>query len=558
MRAMRSSTMPPVTCSRDQVIAAIDLYGKCWTEQNPSLLGELFTADAIYVERAYDTNATFRGLEAIQEYWKYQIVGKQSNIRFRHAVDEMVRDADKPVAVVKWLAAFTNRRENRAGATSDKTFKRVRFSQMAKLMFDQDSGKICYLEEYAQACTGPGVRWWPDFFDDHKAVSDAELWSRVRQDPIVPKAVEKNIVTCTHCGKCFPSKSQLFKHLRSLEEEKKGIKIWICLSVGYVESADITDKLGRALSSSLPEEADVETDSLTWAVPPEFSASAIVNIASVKLSKRYIDSTVTDGLLTLLNEPLRAQGVYIHTAAKVDRPCIQERREFEKYEAFIPWAVLQGQGGDKDDSAVSFLPEKCGGWSRVSGHKRRPLEETKAGDICDLQLANRLRDGARLLKDGGRSDLGHFANESEGEIKIRVRASAMNEPFHQFCRISVSIRQPKAGLVERIIALLVAYGRNLLNDDELTVSAMKLIDGENLSDRLATSIRHAKFPSLCLLEPALTKYEGKARISLCTSSVDVSDSMRKSLDTIEYEVIRKLKQDEMKQWVVDPIKNSLV
>ena len=39
----------------------------------------------------------------------------------------MVRDVDQPnVAVVKWLAEFDNRRENRVGESSDKTYKRVR------------------------------------------------------------------------------------------------------------------------------------------------------------------------------------------------------------------------------------------------------------------------------------------------------------------------------------------------------------------------------------------------------------------------------------------------
>ena len=541
--------MPPLT--RDQVIAAIDLYGKCWTEQSPHLLGELFTADAIYVERCYDKNATFRGLDAIRDYWKYQIVGKQSDIKFRHVTDEMVRDADKPIAVVKWLASFDNRRENRAGATSDKTHKRVRFSQMAKIIFDPDSGKICYLEEYAQACTGPGVRW-PNNFDDASTVSDAELWSRVRQDPIEPKAPAKNIV-CTHCGESFPSKSQLFKHLRALEKEKQDTAIWVCLSIGYIESTDVTENLERALSSMLPKEAAVEVDSLTWAVPPEFSASAVVNVASVKLSKRYIDGTSTDSLLILLNGGhLHSQGVYIHTAAVVDRPCIQEKRDFEKYESFIHWNILLGQEDrDTSSSTTASLLKNCAGWSQAIGHKRIPLEKTKAADFCDPNLAKRLRDGARLLKDGGRSDLGHFANESEGEMKIRVRARTMDEPFHQYCRISVSMRQPKAGHVERIIALLVAYGQNLLNDDELTASAMKLLKEGNAAHQSAVL-----FPSLCLLEPALTKYEGKAGISLCTSSAGVSQSMRKSLDEIECAIIRMTenKRDELAQWVADLMK----
>ena len=70
--------------------------------------------DAAYVERSFDKKTTFRGCTAIEKYWKYQICGKQSNISFLHVDSEIVRDADEPVAVVKWLAEFDNRRENRA------------------------------------------------------------------------------------------------------------------------------------------------------------------------------------------------------------------------------------------------------------------------------------------------------------------------------------------------------------------------------------------------------------------------------------------------------------
>jgi hypothetical protein len=526
--------MPPI--SRDQVTAAVALYGRCWTEQNPSLLCQLFTSDAIYVERAYDKNATFRGLEAIQEYWRYQIVGKQSNVTFRHVVDEMVRDAAEPIVVVKWLAEFDNRRENRTGATSDKTYKRVRFCQMAKLIFD--GSKICYLEEYAQACTGPGVKW-PDGFDDDSALSDKDLWLRIRLDPVISKPPAKAIV-CSHCGAHFPSKSQLFKHLRSLEEEEEqAISVWVCLSVGYVSNVNIGDRLKNALSR-LPEEAAVEMDSFTWVVPPEFAGSAIANVSSIKMSKRYIDSVSIEALPKLLNEELRAcaQGVLIHTAAVVDRPCIQERREFEKYEAFIPWTVLQGQ----DESAISPLPSVgCGGWSRSCGHKRRPLEETKAAEFCDPDFVKRLRDGARLLRDCGCCDLDHFAKQ------IRLRACAMCEPWHEYCRISLSV-QNKAGLVEMIIGLLISYGRSILSDEELISAAKSSLGGENTSEQVAMA-----FPIkyICLLAPFIDKYEGKTGISLCTSSTNVSESMRSSFDEVESATIKIAEkgQDELKRWV---------
>ena len=46
--------------------------------------------------------------QAIREYWETQIVGKQSNIGFRHVVGDMVLDSGKRKAVVKWLAEFDN------------------------------------------------------------------------------------------------------------------------------------------------------------------------------------------------------------------------------------------------------------------------------------------------------------------------------------------------------------------------------------------------------------------------------------------------------------------
>ena len=49
-------------------------------------------------------------VQAIREYWESQVVGKQSNIGFRHVVGDMVLDAGQRKAVVKWLAAFDNLR----------------------------------------------------------------------------------------------------------------------------------------------------------------------------------------------------------------------------------------------------------------------------------------------------------------------------------------------------------------------------------------------------------------------------------------------------------------
>ena len=92
--------------TKEQVHQAVLEYGIAWKTQDVDRISKLFTPDAIYVERPFDSSATFRGREAIQNYWTTQICGKQSNIKFRHCKEEMVLDASTNTAVVKWLAEF--------------------------------------------------------------------------------------------------------------------------------------------------------------------------------------------------------------------------------------------------------------------------------------------------------------------------------------------------------------------------------------------------------------------------------------------------------------------
>ena len=66
----------------------------------------------------------------------------------------MVLDGERPQAVVKWLAAFDNRREKRGAKAS----KRVQFCQLAKLMFDADGnvgeGSKKFLQGWVDAYVG--------------------------------------------------------------------------------------------------------------------------------------------------------------------------------------------------------------------------------------------------------------------------------------------------------------------------------------------------------------------------------------------------------------------
>ena len=557
--------MPPV--SRETVLSAVQLYGTAWTTQDPSILPTLFTFDAIYVERAYDKNATFRGLDDITGYWKYQICGKQSNIHFRHITSELIRDADQPIAVVKWLAEFDNRRENRAGVSSDKTYKRVRFCQLAKLIFE--GSKICYLEEYNQGMIGPGVRW-PGL-----EASDAELWRRVRQDEDLDTSKVKKTISCSRCGVDFPSRTQLFRHINSTEAREDGLPgcvptdeeedtfDWVCLSLGYIGNDGLEDLLRRALMALTGDEAttsSVEMDTLTWAVPRDWSSSAVVNVVSIKMRQSFVNKISASAMPSLLNQHLENAGVRIHTVVVVDRPCVHERREFEKFEAFIPWALLQEEQGDatKNDYNTCIprpTTDEAKGWSRQNNHRRTPLEETKAGEFVDPAMALRLRNGARLLKDGGRTDLGHFADSPE-EIKIRIRTCTMDEPWHRFCRISVSMRQPRPGYIENLIGLLIAYARSKLSEEELVSAALKLFAPGITRSTCTQNDGTQSVPSfptdfVCLLEPALVRYECRSGVSLCGGSAAVTEEMMSSLDKTEGADLSNMhcKLAVLEQWV---------
>jgi hypothetical protein len=119
---------------------------------------------------------------------------------------------------------------------------------MAKLIFDEDN-MICYLEEYAQTMTGPGVRW-PGI---GKEMSDEYLMARIRQEEMMPKKA-----MCNHCNNEFPSKSQMFLHLKLTQPDGKGRCIpmqqlmdenelaWVCLSLGYTNSDGVEDHIRQA------------------------------------------------------------------------------------------------------------------------------------------------------------------------------------------------------------------------------------------------------------------------------------------------------------------------
>jgi len=620
--------------SRDVVERIVDLYGEAWTTQNPDLLSKIFTDDVVYMERVFDRKATFVGLGAVKEYWQRQIVGKQSNITFRHLKSRMIRDVDQLIAVVHWLAEMDNKREQRG---PEKTHKRVRFAQMARLTFasvensnHNDDGvttdghgyKVCELEEYAQPMSGPGVMW-PGL-----ELPEEDYPCCLRMEPVPDRSLSTPsaiVVECNYCQQGFKSRSQLFKHLSTtvpsgtIGVECQSIKpilwIWISLSVGYTSNVNLLDRIKDLLllSSTVSQQSEkdcrnsdnnsnteimIDWNSCTWAVPPEWSTSAVVNVCSIKMvddTWHRIRTSLSSSSSTPPSTPsplVSSDGnLRIHIMTPVDRPCVSERREFEKYESFVPWRWLQSDNASTSSSDGSYDFDKLDagvnvdslygnndsssndrtvhqGWRRQDYHQsvhRKPLQETPAGEFCNVTMTQRLRTCSRVMKDGGKSDVGDFF-DAPGQLKIRFRCSTLDRPYHSFCRISISMRQPHQGCVEAMLGLLVKFAiisnmsENDLKDEAIDVTDRLQQRGSNVSDNRTMILR---LPSdFCvLLEPGLNRYEVKAGVQLSggyTKDMTPDSTFwaaRQSMDAIEHSIMREItaKLPTLHGWIREKI-----
>lgn len=528
--------MPSV--SRETVLAAVRKYGEAWTAQDPTQIENLFTQNAIYVERPFDRKATFRGREAIKKYWKYQICGKQSNILFRHVESEMVRDADRPIAVVKWLAEFDNFRENRAG----KGEKKVRFCQIAKLIFE--GSKICYLEEYAQGMAGSAVKW-PGI-----DATEEDLWSRIRFDPPKPPPA----VACELCNSRFPSRTQLFTHLKettytegpdgtctpNLRTKREAL---LCLSITYTCKfpeeilVDAFHKLGCDFFGKV--------EALTWAVPPNLSGMALVNIVTIKfvhIPKKDIPFALISSKISEITK----NQIVVHGGGLVNRPCAPERREFEKYAVFIPWVFLKSQGNcEANDASIkvgesptmkAFIDKNemnKSGSPRVKMW-RKPLEETAASMFTTKDILSATKRAARLVQEAS-------------ENVFKFRSSTMDEPFHHCCKLSISMLN-SPGDIENLVGLMIAYVRS---DIDRTEFEAKLEENSSHYPR-HTLIR--AFPSelVVLMEPAISRYENKVKLSLCRNK-GMSDKVATSIEHAEMAILCETdkRQDILIDWISD-------
>ncbi|KAL3938684.1 MAG: hypothetical protein SGBAC_006457 [Bacillariaceae sp.] len=589
--AKNQSRQLPVPIPTNVITAAVEEYGEAWKTQDWQRIGRLFSKDAIYVERVFDKKATFRGRRAIRDYWKRQICGKQSNIQFRYLEKEVVRDADQPIAVVKWLAAFDNTRHCRG---PEATHKQVRFCQMAKLVFVHRESigedhcddispllkeyQISYLEEYAQAMGGSGVRWPTNFVTD----SSESLWTKLRLDPPPPPPPS----VCDNCGTSFPSRTKLFAHLQSTtpvtspggggticrelaDKQVNDPPVWLCWSLAYQNSINIAQDF-LLLFQSHPELSAVQpetTEFMIWAIPPELvpSQTALVTVVTTKVTHQSILETISQPLdkwpelLNKVSDMIDAADakIHIHTVGKVESPCVPERRELERYRCYIPWRSLQSTPSrqQQDDDNVAAPPR----FSRERNCWRTPIDETAAYQHLDPNVLQRLQMAARLaarvsaMKSSSNKEKKSEETGTEDSIKkltsIRIRASTMEEPWERICQLSISFKQPCPGCVGGILRLLLRYAGvadissahdnigSTMGDEAFQTELIHCMSSSN-------DIQAPPFPFPTLLvEPSLTKYESKMKLPLTQDCFFASDVLKRSIEASSNSICSKILTD---------------
>ena len=339
---------------------------------------------------------------------------------------------------------------------------------------------------------------------------------------------------------------------------------------------------------------------LTWAVPIEFTSTAIVNVVTMKLPKIYANEIGIELIPKVLNQSLmeilasssedsalfqheyddeptststnhERRKMKVHTAGVVKRPCAPERRESETYAAFIPWAFF-----DPKRKRTTTSTRSEGGTIRVNGERneliykpkhskkqpenkkwRIPIEETGAVDFVDYDIPQRLKHGARIMKDFGQEINVDDSNDSSP--KLKVRTCAMGEPMQSYCRISMSMRQTVAHHVERLVGLLVAFTRSEISEGDLLV-ALKLktckeaTADQGKNNRSTFHPIHFPLNYIVLIEPALTRFENKAKLKLCRygkTNTRLSESAEQSIEDSEESIMRCVvqKREMLNQWV---------
>jgi ketosteroid isomerase-like protein len=88
--------------SRTLVKKVIESYGKAWVDRDPDIIPQIFTADAVYTEWAFDK--PYKGHKEIMDYWKRKVVGEQSDITFK-LLDFFI-DKERDIVVAEYETRF--------------------------------------------------------------------------------------------------------------------------------------------------------------------------------------------------------------------------------------------------------------------------------------------------------------------------------------------------------------------------------------------------------------------------------------------------------------------
>jgi hypothetical protein len=116
--------------TKQEVRDVVDVYIRAWVEQDPDLIGTVFTDTATYHERVLE--APIQDRVGIKEYWQEKVVESQSNIKCE--LLNLYLDGD--TAIAEWETEFDD--------LPNRVRKRMR--EVAILVFE---GKlIASLREY--------------------------------------------------------------------------------------------------------------------------------------------------------------------------------------------------------------------------------------------------------------------------------------------------------------------------------------------------------------------------------------------------------------------------
>jgi broad specificity phosphatase PhoE/tRNA U38,U39,U40 pseudouridine synthase TruA len=593
-----ATTTTTTKLTHDLVTKAVNEYGMAWKTQDVDRISQLFSENAIYVERPFDATATMRGNNAIRSYWETQIIGKQSNIKFRHVVSEMVLDSDRYTAVVKWLAEFDNIRHKR-----DTKYKRVAFCQVAKLIFTKDCKQIEYLEEYSQSTSDARFNWPPCNIESTKLTTDESLWDMVRNEPNAFETPGK-IAICESCNAEFSSRTKLFRHLKStscgidpsdstvhVNDNKYnppsigiyGKLMKICVSCSYttynipMEEMDsylrqmivegienVFEKYLKGNDHSDHSSTSKNTFLISWAVPPRRSKHAALNVLSINLPETVLQSVGGnyDMLTKQLNVGLRlcekkrkgkesdvlqkCASIFIRKCNKIDRsfnPAIM--CEFEKYEALVPFYMLLPKGTTLDEG-----------------------DETK-DTMMRMEVAKKIKNAVRLfsgveksfhnfttMKRGSGKKSTHLtlkrirscglSKDSSNNVMLISKSAPLSSSLlsRSWVTFTVPIKWHLQDLIGKIVGAIISIVRGEKNPEDIECA----FDEENIDSSIPV------YPSelIYLVTPAMTRMENKKKIK-CTlgkfPQKDLSFTGTNLLEEIAQQIVQwEEKDNKLKGW----------